>query len=284
MGTHIEWTERTWNPVIGCTKVSPGCTHCYAETVAGSGRLQRLPAYQGIVAPDSGGRPRWTGEVRFLPERLAHPLKVRRPTMWFVNSMSDLFHEGVTDQQIAAVFGVMAACPQHTFQVLTKRPERAVKWFEWVQDNARTVCRVSASALVGRRTESEPFDYHTWPLPNVWIGVSVEDQRRANERVPLLRQIATVMPWISQEPTLGPVDLLYAAFNGADSLRAMAGIGWVVVGGESGKGYRPMDPDWARSTRDQCAAAGVPFFMKQMAGKRPIPADLMVRQYPEVAA
>jgi protein gp37 len=308
MSTHIEWTDHTWNPGIGCEKVSPGCTHCYAETASGSGRLKRLPAYKGLVELGSDGRSHWTGEVRFLPERLAgpgSPLRVRKPSKFFVGSMTDLFHPGYTNEQIAAVFGVMAACPQHTFQVLTKRPERALEWFAWLKAVAGLGHPVQELMNHGVRLSGHSLTFRillpSWPLPNVWFGASVEDQQRADERIPLLLKIPAAVRWMSMEPMLGPVHLHTIdtmQFGGAEFVDALRGhakdfmgvrvgsvprIHWVVCGGESGRGHRDMDPAWARSIQSQCEDAAVPFFMKQMAGKRPIPADLMVRQWPREA-
>lgn len=301
--TKIQWTEKTWNPVIGCSRVSPGCENCYAERQAahivnmhGTGsQYARVVRYPTGVAPQ-GLRPlpRWNGEVAFLPDRLSEPLRRRKPTMWFVNSMSDLFHERLTNEQIAAVFGVMAACPQHTFQVLTKRAERMREWFAWVDgDQAMrsahgpsALCAQAAEAKLGRRI----FGMGPWPLPNVWLGVSAEDQRRADERIPLMLQCPAAVRWVSAEPLLGPIDLtsLGAAQGAWDedtwSINALsgltfcdgrnepaegAGLDWVVIGGESGPGARPCDVAWIRSLVRECKDAGAPAFVKQL-GAEPV--------------
>ena len=276
--TNIAWTNCTWNPLRGCTEISPGCAHCYAAAVAA--RFSGLgQPYEGLAYRDANGRAHWTGQVRTVPEKLAEPLKWKKPRMVFVNSMSDLFHEDVPDEYIAAVFGVMAACPQHTFQVLTKRSERLRHWFAWLPRHydgpRRTDLPWYTEDLVTRLKLAPETD---WPLPNVWLGVSVEDQRRADERIPHLLRTPAAVRFLSVEPLLGPVDLERAvpcgyycdpAVGHVDHYPALDGIHWVIVGGESGPGFRPMNLDWARSIRDQCQAAGVPFFYKQSSGLRP---------------
>lgn len=228
----IEWTDATWNPVTGCSKVSAGCKHCYAEREWP--RMTKLvPAYAGRAFSD----------VRCHPERLEQPLHWKKPRRIFVNSMSDLFHEDVPREFIWKVFAIMEQCPQHTFQILTKRAERMRKE---VINAFNTLC-------VG------------W-LPNVWIGVSVEDQATADERIPLLLQTPAAVRWISAEPLLGRIDLATIRHGADDDLPIFGtqwGVDWVVVGGESGPNARPMHPEWARSLRDQCAASGVPFLFKQ---------------------
>lgn len=240
-GSRIEWTEATWNPVTGCTKVSPGCDYCYAE------RIDERFHGKGSFAV-----------VRRSEEKLYLPLRWRKPRRVFVNSMSDLFHDDVPDSFIARVFAVMAQTPQHTYQVLTKR-------------HGRMRSLMNAWAPVTGR----PPWVHTgpWPLPNVWLGVSVENQQWADIRIPALLDTPAAVRWISAEPLLGPVDLGNVGVVDALLGDGLAGLmdvpparprlDWVVAGGESGPGARPMHPDWARSLRDQCAAAGVPFFFKQ---------------------
>ena len=243
--TRIEWTEATWNPVTGCSKSSQGCKHCYAER-----------DWPRLSAP----RPKpnlYTGraftDVRCHPERLDQPMRWARPRRIFVNSMSDLFHPDVPDSFIRQVFGVMATEAQHTFQVLTKRAAR-------MRD------------LLDRWRNDGTFQYHEGLAPaNVWLGVSVEDQATADERIPLLLDTPAAVRWISAEPLLGQVDLPGLFYYGTERsggivpLRAKGHtmLDWVVAGGESGPKARPMHPDWARSLRDQCAAAGVPFLFKQ---------------------
>lgn len=209
----IEWTEVTWNPVTGCTKVSAGCKHCYAERMA-----RRLHA-MGVDRYADGFR------VTLQPDLLDLPLRWRRPRVVFVNSMSDLFHDDVPGDYIVRVFATMAASPRHTFQVLTKRAERL-------------------SHLAPRLP---------WP-ENVWMGVSVEDARVVG-RIEALKRVPASVRFLSLEPLLGPLDDLQ-----------LDGIDWVIVGGESGPGARPMEADWVRSIQRQCHHADVPFFFKQWGG------------------
>lgn len=207
----IEWTDHTWNPVTGCTKISPGCKHCYAETLAK--RLQRM----GVNGYENGFG------ITLLPDRLDTPRKRKKPTIWFVNSMSDLFHPKIPFEFIDKVFATIEATPQHRYQILTKRPERMEMYF--AKRNAP---------------------------PNAWLGTSVEDRKYGVPRISVLQRIKTNVRFLSVEPLLEDVGTLN-----------LAGISWVIVGGESGPRARPMKPEWARSVRDQCEAAGVSFFFKQ---------------------
>jgi protein gp37 len=213
----IEWTGFTWNPVTGCTKVSPGCKHCYAEALANRLRRMGAPGYERGFA------------VTLHEGRLRQPLLRAKPTTWFVNSMSDLFHEQVPPAFVERVVAMIEEAPRHTFQILTKRPERMAAFFA------------------------------TRPVPaNAWLGVSVEDRRYGLPRVAVLAAIDARVRFLSCEPLLedlGEFDL--------------AGVHWVIAGGESGPRARPMDPAWARRVRDLCAAAGVPFFFKQWGGRTP---------------
>lgn len=302
----IEWTDASWQVTRGCARVSPGCERCYAERFAhrfsGKGRV-----FEGLTVLGSHG-PRWTGEVRFAPENLDQPLRWKRPRKIFVNSMSDLFHEDVTNEQIAAVFGVMAACRQHTFQVLTKRAERMARWFRWVDRQAGERHPLSvpihwaqrALEDVGKLRDTGRAFEARWPLPNVWLGVSVEDEKRAEDRIPELLDTPAAVRWISAEPILGEVSL-WAYLKGETRDRCLGtlgapsklpGLDWVVVGGESGPGARPMDLEWARSIISDCREAGVPVFVKQhgsthacehstKGGCLPcMPEDLRVREWP----
>jgi protein gp37 len=281
--TAIEWTDATWNPLRGCSRVSEGCRNCYAERVAArfSGKGQ---AYEGLaVMKDTG--PHWTGEVRLVEEHLADPLRWKRPRRIFVNSMSDLFHESVPDEWIDRIFAVMAYAKQHTFQVLTKRPGRMAEYFGFVTERRREGMRDFYRGLMaGMTSRDKPREaprITKWPLPNVWLGVSVENQKTADERIPLLLRTPAAVRFVSAEPLLGPVDLWEAGMKINGRLNARTGerafLDWVIVGGESGSCSRPMHPDWARSLRDQCEAAGVAFFFKQWgnwfpSGEKP-PAD-----------
>ncbi|UKD55108.1 phage Gp37/Gp68 family protein [Amycolatopsis sp. FU40] len=250
----IEWTDATWNPVTGCTKVSPGCDHCYAET------LHERFHGKGSFAT-----------VTLHPDRLDVPLRWRKPRRVFVNSMSDLFHDDVPDSFIARIFGVMAAAQQHTFQVLTKRHGRmrALLNDERFREQVFLANNMDQGDVLG----------DGWPLRNVWLGVSTEDQKWADIRIPALLETPAAVRWISAEPLLGPINLTRIAYTAGggthlDVVRGQHGepglwatpakrLDWVVVGGESGPGARPMDPEWARSLRDQCATVRVPFLFKQ---------------------
>lgn len=268
--THIEWTDATWNVVTGCSVVSPGCTNCYAMRLAGT-RLRHHPSRAGLTV-DSKAGPVWNGQVRFNEAWLTQPLRWRRPRRIFVAAHGDLFHRGVEMHQLDRIFAIMALSPQHTFQVLTKRADEMRAYFlSWSEDPAeiwRTRARVQKAMYEWDRDAS----LREWPLPNVWLGVSIEDQDRANQRVPELMATPAAVRWISGEPLLGAVDLnrIWVRRPGGgeslwDCLREFGGqrIDWVVAGGEAGPGARPMHPAWARQLRDQCAAAGVPFLFKQ---------------------
>lgn len=299
MSTSIEWTDVVWNPVVGCSRVSAGCEHCYAERVAHRGMSAQ---HRGLTVMGRHG-PRWTGEVRFLPARLCEPLSWRRPRRVFVNSMSDLFHPAVMNEEIAAVFGIMAAMPEHTFQILTKRPERIADWFLWYEGTSgagasafaashaaeEAIARANPLLAGGLPSLWRARARKDWPLWNVDIGVSVEDQRTADERIPVLlaaREHIGRALWVSYEPALGPIDFTQLDFLPPmrdpsphdpvvrlDALRGhvigpdemlSARLDWIVIGGESGPGARPFDLGWARSTIRQAQAAGVPVFVKQL--------------------
>lgn len=316
--TPIEWTDFSINPIrarlggaVGhyCEKVSPGCKNCYAS------RLQprfRMPPFQ---------EQRHEGVEPFLDaSKLQEVLRRKKPTRWFWCDMSDLFGEWVPFEWIAACFGVMAATPQHTHQVLTKRPARALEFFEWLE--ARQVSQMGLpeeTPDVARKALNGAL-WMNWPLPNVWLGVSAEDQQRADERIPLLLQCPAAVRFVSAEPLLGPIDFTGIDFPGlnmapAGRFDALAGggrgtdtpwrIDWVIVGGESGPGARPCNVQWIRSLVQQCRAAEGPVFVKQLGPRayetlphgatswlRPRdrkggdmsewPADLRVRQFPEV--
>ncbi|HLN24207.1 MAG TPA: phage Gp37/Gp68 family protein [Patescibacteria group bacterium] len=262
----IAWTDETWNPLRGCSRVSEGCRHCYAEQVAGrfSGPGQ---AFEGL-ATRVDGKGRWTSAVRLIEDKLTDPLRWRRPRRVFVNSVSDLFHESVTDALRDRIFAAMALCPHHTFQVLTKRPERMR---EYLGRDFRDTEIANAIRAMGR-------DVSNWtlPLPNVWLGTSIENQAAADERIPHLLATPAAVRFVSAEPLLGAVDLTnikppghhHGDAHGWSAIWRDNGLGrewldWVIVGGESGPHARPMCPDWVRSLRDQCAAAEVPFLFKQ---------------------
>lgn len=281
--TGIEWTRgddgtpgATWNPTTGCDKVSAGCGlprfegddtgGCYAMAMAKRLKAMGAPHYQ------TDGDPRTSGlgfGVAVHEDALSLPLRWRKPRRIFVNSMSDLLHARVPREFVTRVFAVMAATPQHTYQILTKRPERAERILtdlcrcgaghaagvhfrsamSWAASRANPV------RVAGMPDDAERQVYHEagWPLRNVWLGTSVEDQDNADRRLPHLLDTPAAVRWVSAEPLLGPVDLT----------PYLPGLDWVVIGGESGPGARPMEPAWARSLRDQCVSARVPFFFKQ---------------------
>ena len=285
----IEWTGHTWNPTLGCSKKSPGCKFCYAirtvHRLAGNPNAKIRAANQGLTVIQNGA-PNWTGIVRLIPERLSVPLRIKKPTTFFVNSLSDLFHEALSDEEIDQVFAVMALCPQHTFQVLTKTPERMERWFAKLTDSwDRRLRMESAGELIAGQMgwcHADEAQMAQWPLSNLWLGVSVENQRYADERIPLLLQTPAAVRFISAEPLLGPINLEElpsisgigrylnalnsACIGGSDVLGA---LDWVISGGESGTAARPSHPDWHRTLRDQCQAYGVPFFFKQWGGYAP---------------
>lgn len=283
--TSIEWTDKTWNPVVGCSIVSPGCTNCYAMKMAA--RIEAMAYAAAGVGPlhyigttkKVNGNAVWTGKLALAPEStLLEPLRRKKPTMYFVNSMGDLFHEKVIWEWMIKTWAAMYLADQHIFQILTKRADnmqRIVSGDDFERE-------VKAAARVNAHYHGKTYTAREWPLPNVWLGVSTEDQKRADERIPLLLQTPAAVRFISAEPLLGPVNFLgIDAGNGEtwDALRgnrcpqthgvfdarfhAPAHLDWVIVGGESGPHARPMHPQWARDLRDQCAAAGVPFFFKQ---------------------
>ncbi len=286
----IEWTDATWNPVRGCVEISPGCAKCYAKVFAERWRGVKGHAYeQGF-------------DLRLAPDMLDAPMHWKKPKRIFVNSMSDLFHKDVPNEYIAAVFGVMASCPQHTFQVLTKRADRMEEWFKWVADNPFGVSPKISDGM-GRyldcdcEMEDEDMCLHMkamqevceqdnggndddadWPIRNVWVGVSCENRKHGLPRLEHLRRCPAAVRFVSFEPLLedlGDFDT--------------SGIDWAIVGAESGHGNRPMDDDWVRRIRDLCAKSGTAMFFKQRAtpsGKKltlPILDGVQHASYPETA-
>jgi protein gp37 len=278
--SNIEWTEQTWNPVAGCSLVSPGCTNCYAMRMAARLVTMGQAKYAGTTHKVNGHHV-WTGKINLDPEALMIPLKRKKPTTWFVNSMSDLFHEEVDSDFIDQVFAVMAMTPRHTYQILTKRPERMAEYLdtsglnpeedypdadyrsrpghkqETIRDIALTMC-----------SELNPVpSLFEWPLPNIWLGTSVENQKYADERIPHLLRCPAAVRFLSVEPLLGAVDLSVGHVLKREpecDLCEGPTIDWVIVGGESGPGARPMNIEWARSIVRQCQVAGVACFVKQL--------------------
>ena len=281
-GTKISWTDASWPVMTGCTHLSEGCNHCYAAKLT-SGRLKHLPAYEGLAEHGM-----FNGQVRLLPDRLDWPLHWRKPRKIFVADMGDLFHDGVPDRYIARVFGVMARAPQHTFQVLTKRHSR----MRSLLNNAEWVWSMQCAALehgftVPGGIELNP-QHIPWPLPNVWLGVSAENQRWADIRIPALLDTPAAIRFVSAEPLLGPIRMRASLMAGA-ALEPRDGINWVIAGGESGPGHREMDPGWLESIVTQCRNAGTAVWVKQDSGPRAgqqgrIPDDLWIQEFPNEVA
>lgn len=313
--THIEWTDATWNPITGCDVVSAGCTNCYAMKLAGT-RLAHTPSRQGLTTMTRGG-PVWNGSIRFNDSMLDQPLRWQRPRRIFVCAHGDLFHKGVPDEWIDQVFAVAALSPQHTLQILTKRPERMRAYMSDPRRPhkiARAIIDLMIDEKVPRRcVEDEaiwpvasigdidlPDDItlRAWPLPNVWLGVSIENQATADERIPPLLNTPAAIRFVSAEPLLGPVDLTRVrcadenpdgcwrfnalqtgdyyeeagepdiltgkvCYEGGDGPERQTRLDWIICGGESGPKARSPNPVAVFSLRDQCAAAGTAFFFKQ---------------------
>lgn len=250
--TKIEWATKTWNPVRGCSRVSEGCRNCYAENIANRFSGVGQP-YEGL-AKDG----KWTGEVRAIPTLLQEPFRWKKPQRIFVNSMSDLFHGQVPFAFVDKVMAVIALSPRHIFQVLTKRPKRMMEYFS--ANDTKLYDRILAAGHEFRYTRPElmgiPISNPVrFPLKNLWLGVSCEDQRALNERVTPLIHTPAAVRFLSLEPLLGAIHIT-----------SIHCIDWVIAGCESGRSARPMEERWVRSIKDQCEKANVPFFFKQAMG------------------
>ncbi|MFF7476608.1 DUF5131 family protein [Streptomyces sp. NPDC008092] len=267
--TSIEWADKTWSPIIGCDRVSPGCDSCYAISTA---RIRESNPHPSIATAFAGTTQHtdhgvdWSGQVNLLNHRLTEPLRWKTGRKVFVNSLSDLFHKNVPDEFIAKVFAVMALTPQHSYQVLTKRHARMRSLvgnpeFEKQVDYELLHFPPFADPKLTRR--SWPLPKAGWPLPNVWLGVSVENQQWADLRIPALLNTPAAVRFLSCEPLVGPVTLADHWIGSDPYRRDEPSISWVIAGGESGPKARPMHPDWARTLRNQCAAASIPFLFKQ---------------------
>lgn len=283
--TAIEWTDATWNPVTGCDRVSPGCKHCYALDLAA--RLKRMgqPRYQRDGQPPTSG-PGFG--VTLHEDKLDEPLRWRKPRMVFVNSMSDLFHPEIPDEFIARVFATMALVREHTFQVLTKRPERMREFFtreveegvgwlpgSWAGHAIRDAMRDFVSGYEGTLpldayTEAEQGGVVALPLPNVWLGTSIESRTYVG-RADHLRHTPAAVRFISAEPLLGPLGCETPDDRGEGTVEGLDldRIDWLIVGGESGRTHRRIDPEWVRDLRDSAMFAGTAFFFKQWGGRTP---------------
>lgn len=286
----IEWTHppgfdgETWNPTLGCDKVSPGCKFCYAirsvNRMAGNPNAKIAAANAGLVVMTGAGL-NWTGKVNSIESRLSIPLKKNKPTAYFVNSLSDLFHKEIADEFIDKVFAVMALTPQHRYMILTKRPERMLayidsraKSIQYWEDAARSL------GFTFRFIGADWNEHSTcpFPLPNCWLGVSVENQATADARIPILIKTPAAIRFVSYEPALGPVDFTQIPISSWKGVPVMANVlqrasifaahlDLVITGGESGPGARPFNIAWAQQTINQCAAAGISCFIKQFGAK-----------------
>lgn len=275
MATKISWCDETINPVVGCSKISAGCNNCYAENMARRLAAMGNPYYQSVVLSGKGcsSFKGWNGTTIFVESQLEKPYKWRKPRTVFVSSMGDLFHESVWRGWIDDVMRMVANNSQHTFIFLTKRPERMKQYFDLC--DRELVEQLTAFYQLSHGTD--PYNLAAnWPLPNLVLGVSVEDQKTADDRIPVLLQIPAAKRFISIEPMLGPVSLRWLCAwpenapttaqspngrtNEFDGLRRLDGV---ILGGESGVKGRRLDPLWVVKVRDQCAAADVPFMFKQ---------------------
>ena len=253
----IEWTEKTWNPASGCTKISDGCKNCYAEKMAYRLQAMGTKGYENAF------------EVTLHPEKLDEPLKHKKPTMYFVCSMGDLFHKDVPFDYIDQIFAIMALTPQHTYQVLTKRPERMREYFERLKINNVYYLKVPWENLPVSKGYGDLFVANP-PFANVWLGVTAENQEQADKRIPILLDTPAALRFVSIEPMLGEISL-------EKQHRKMVGdkpaypcsenylfdLDWVIVGGETGAGARPLQYEWVKDIQAQCKAANVPFFFKK---------------------
>lgn len=330
--TKIEWTEKTWNPICGCSKLSPGCLNCYAEKMACRlqrmydsdpyGKYKHLEKYLDVVGFDhhAGKYNQWNGTTQFDEKALTKPLHWKKPRMIFVCSMGDVFHESVPFEWVDKVMAVIALCPQHTFQVLTKRPERMAAYFRQERLHTMVTCMMVDVLCDTNPTADLPDQSGPWPLPNLWLGVTAENQEQADIRIPILLQIPAAVRFVSVEPMLGPVDLSrYICMTvkcpecknidnidhfdvlGADDdklfcnrcdkevvVEELDPLNWVICGGESGpkRQIRIMHNNWAYRLLQQCED-NTAFFMKQtnIGGKvckdiTQFPKELQVRQFP----
>lgn len=284
MATKIEWATETWNPITGCTPISEACTNCYAERMS-----RRLAGRYGYPKDDPF-------RVTVHRDKIEKPLRWRKPRRVFVVSMGDLFHEDVPIHITAAILGIAALCPNHTFLFLTKRPSRMSTFFTYYHEGdyrrnlnwwINEAClKISANMALGVRLRLQD---PVFPLPNIWLGCTVENQKRADERIPILLQIPAAVRFVSVEPMLEPMELntvpcsCYAGYGPPHpDCEDEHGpkLDWVICGAETGPGARYMDQSWPRDLLAQCKAAGIPFFMKAMSNKEPIPDDLAIREYP----
>lgn len=277
--TGISWTDRTWSPLVGCSKVSPGCANCYAvkevRRLAGNPHPKIAQDFAGLVERHGNGQLDWTGMVRFLGDRLFQPLTWKDPQRVFVNSMSDLFHEDVPDETLDQLFVIMALADQHIFQVLTKRPARMAAYLNnpTLLDRLRAVRLMDTKGRLSHVGKVFGTTRAMWPIKHVHLGVSVENQATADKRIPWLLRTPALVRFISYEPALGPLDLYRGGWNWLERLRRPTGgytekLNWVIVGGESGPKARPCDVHWLCDVAKQCQSWGVACWMKQDSARR----------------
>ena len=291
--TKIEWTNETWNPIIGCSKISPGCDNCYAEKMAYRlSEIERSKMINKGSKPSSMpynhviGKKKWTGKTHLVEDALEKPSRWKKPRMIFVCSMGDLFHESIPLEWIDQVMAIIGLSSQHTFQILTKRPERMYEYYQsrefgFIDGGEKEAVLFAKQLKEVQRNAGWFWDYSydndgikdfdliyegKLPLPNLWLGVTAENQEQADKRIPLLLQIPATVRFVSCEPLLNNINIspLLGEMPGGQR-----GLDWVIAGGESGNKARPMHPDWVRSIRDQCKTANVPFFFKQWGKWRP---------------
>lgn len=265
--TKIEWCDRTWNPVTGCTPVSEGCSNCYAA------RMSKRLAGRGGYPKEEPFRP-----ATIHHDQLIKPMRMRQTALIFVCSMGDLFHDAVSDEIIARIIGMMRAS-NHVFILLTKRPARMKSFFQscrdsgdhlgWITHNGNAPAAYGGNGIIVGSPNS-------WPLPNLWLGVTAETQARANERIPILLQTPAAVRFVSIEPMLGPMNLVPYLIPSSK----LRGIEWVICGGETGPGARPLHPNWTRSLRDQCIEADVPYFFKGWGAWLPMASADEASHYP----
>jgi protein gp37 len=276
--TTIEWTDETWNPFVGCSKISPGCTNCYAilQAYRNSAMAQkminpgRMRYYEGLTQK-TGDRIDWTGKVQFVPEALEIPVHWKKPRRVFVDSMSDLFHETIPFEQIDQVFAVMALTHHHTYQVLTKRAdERMLEYLRGANNRVRIAAVDMGRSLGVDHADIESCQWN-WPLPNVWLGATTETQKEADKRIPLLLQTPAAVRFLSCEPLLEKINLRIGNTQQDAIARRIRGeshqrvrLDWVIIGGESGPRARPFNLDWARSLLQQCHDVNISAFVKQL--------------------
>jgi protein gp37 len=287
--TKIEWSDFSWNPIVGCSKISEGCQNCYAEKMASRlATIENSPEEYIFVTfwPIPANIPTgWNGKTAFVESALEKPLRWKKPRKIFVCSMGDLFHESVPFDWIDKVMAVIALCPQHTFQILTKRPERMAEYFTNIEDRTEKIAECSMRAPFGVWDDADTVcdnlfdvfrDYRLTPLDNLWLGITAETQQRANERIPILKTIPAVKHFVSCEPLLSEIDFRQIVIpkwycppmtveeRFENKHFDYQGLDWVIVGGETGHNARPCKIEWIERIVEDCKAASVPVFVKQI--------------------